>query len=144
MQSGAVNNTGQLQASGYGLVPAAEEAAMVPGLSVTSHSFRLSTGPLSLDFSWRREDRPSLAGCRESEAASTGRQARPSRPLQSFSEVLRRQQLASLLMPPCKAPQERQRLDFSTPRLPTQAGEACRAYQNAAQLSFMMRQHFAA
>lgn len=113
------------------------------GFSLTSHSFTLNTKLFNLDVSWKRleVDGRKQANSQPHSVASPSRPspapARPG-PMQakapSFSEVLKRQQLASLLMDTASPPPANN-LETIQARAkgPNQAfaGSAHRAYRSA-------------
>lgn len=104
------------------------------GFSLTSHSFTLNTKLFNLDVSWKRLEvessdqsksiaRPDRAAPTQAQANKT--QAEPP----SFSEVLKRQQLASLLMDAASPPPgDLETIQDGMDR-PTFTGSAHRAYQ---------------
>ncbi len=106
------------------------------GFSMTSHSFTLNTKLFNLDLSWRRLEVD--ARNQPNSIASTGTEmpsppqtskSRPDSP--TFSEVLKRQQLASLLMDSVSPPDdslETIQAGTNGPN-PTFAGSAHRAYR---------------
>lgn len=109
------------------------------GFSLTSHSFTLNTKLFNLDVSWKRLE---VAGREQpkSVASPGGLSPAPARPgplraePPSFSEVLKRQQLASLLMDTTPSPPA-DNLETIQARAnrPNQAfaGSAHRAYRSA-------------
>jgi hypothetical protein len=150
---------GPAQAPSHALTQAADSPALQPQ-TVTSHSLTLSTKAFSLDFTWRKveidqpEKRPALAGP-AAEKATAGRAAvqydrrartisapldlpAPAQPQpeattcrRSFAEVLRRQQLAGLVLMPSRPPADRQLLLTPTASADPQPGPVCRAYAEA-------------
>jgi hypothetical protein len=127
--------------------------------TVTSHSLTLATKAFCLDFTWRRVEtdqpakRPAIAAPASSATAGApaavqyDRQARtsavatsqpatspatPARaPRQSFAEVLRRQQLAGLVLMPSRPPADRLTLLGPLATADPQPGPVCRAYAEA-------------
>ncbi|MBI5521324.1 MAG: hypothetical protein HY910_01755 [Desulfarculus sp.] len=107
-------------------------------LSVTSHSLSLSTRAFSVDFSWSRVEtqEPASRGPAQAPAAAPAilaqsALARTQRPLQSFQEILRRQQLAQLLVVVPPTPRDAVLLWGADPPAPALPGPVCRAYSQA-------------
>lgn len=101
--------------------------------TVTSHSLRLNTRLFSFDYTWSQEElpaEPASAGVSYKPAARSA--VGPYSPPQSFSEVLKRHQLASLLEPPPVRPAEYTPLVTESPAAPAQPGVAARAYDACA------------
>lgn len=119
---------------GPALIPAA--AGEGKGFALTSHSFNLTTKLFSLDISWRRLE---VDGARQTK--ETVSQPHPPRSLAnrkqpasppSFAEVLKRQQLASLLTGAASPPEDRETIQASTSsQAAVFAGPAQRAYSQA-------------
>ncbi len=132
----ATPSVGATASACAGTEPAA--AGGSPVLSVTSHSLSLSTRAFSVDFSWSRVEtsQPGRAGGASATAAAPAASgtppSRPSRrPPQSFGEMLRRQQLAQLLIVVPPTPRDAVLLSSAeTPSSP-QPGPVCRAYSQA-------------
>lgn len=102
------------------------------GFALTSHSLTLSTKHFSLDFTWRRLE---VEGKTPPEPLPIdGRQPAKSpaapqpRQEQSFSEVLKRQQLASLLVERSNPPEPTETIQDGQSQPPAFAGSARRAY----------------
>ena len=116
---------------------AADQARRGP-LSVTSHSLSLSTRAFSVDFSWSRvENEPAASrgqapapAAKPVQAAGTA-PARQPRPAQSFAEVLRRQQLAGLLMVTPPPPRDAVLLWGAEAPAKALPGPVCRAYSQS-------------
>lgn len=114
----------------------APDCAAQPGQAVTSHSWSLSTGGFSLDFTWRRVE--NLAGEKAGSSQTTpaampvpsqaANAIAPAKPRQSFQEILRRRQLSQLLLASDHPPQGRQPLLMASQPSPPQPGPVCRAY----------------
>jgi hypothetical protein len=103
-------------------------------VSLTRHTWRLSTSSFDLDFTWsRQEGRTALSSASPIQAASAPGKTRKAqaRPAQSFAEVLRRQQLAALIMMPSIPPPDRTPLSRTDQRAPALPGQVCRAYAEA-------------
>lgn len=107
-------------------------------LAVTSHSLSLSTRAFSVDFSWSRVETQEPAGREAAPAraaaaapAVQGGPARGQRAPQSFAEILRRQQLAQLLV--VVPPTPRGAVLLLGAESPARAlpGPVCRAYSQA-------------
>ncbi|MBA4358908.1 MAG: hypothetical protein C0405_14405 [Desulfovibrio sp.] len=97
----------------------------------TRHTWRLATSSFELDFTWsRQEGGPALATAPAAQAlpAPAPTRAAQPRPLPSFAEVLKRQQLAGLLMMPSRPPADRTPLSRTDQRAPALPGQVCRAY----------------
>ncbi|MFH1035737.1 MAG: hypothetical protein V1806_14610 [Pseudomonadota bacterium] len=106
-------------------------------LAVTSHTLSLSTRAFSVDFTWSRVETGQSGSAATAAAPATTaspsdkspRRAR--RPPQSFQEILRRQQLAQLLVVVPPTPSDAVLLSGAdTPATP-QPGTVCRAYSQA-------------
>lgn len=117
--------------------PAAGQGQGGP-LSVTSHSLSLSTRAFSVDFSWSRVEtqEPASRGPSPAPAATPPAAAQPAprrvpRPLQSFQEILRRQQLAQLLVVVPPTPRDAVLLWGAEPPAVALPGPVCRAYSQA-------------
>jgi hypothetical protein len=104
------------------------------GFSLTSHSFTLNTKLFNLDVSWKRLEvesgdqsksiaRPDRATPTQAQANKTQAEA------PSFSEVLKRQQLASLLMDTASPPPGDLETIQDGLNRPSFASSAHRAYQ---------------
>lgn len=113
------------------------EGVVAPGegQALTSHTWSLSSGRLSLGFTYQRlesltaeADRlpapaaPPAAPVKAKTTAAQG--ARHPR----FAEMLRRQQLAQLLVEPSRPPADRQSLLTAQAPAEPQPGPVCRAY----------------
>lgn len=116
---------------------AAEPVLPGEGQALTSHTWTLSSGGVSLDFTYRRlENLPGAAGRLPAPAAQPAaapvRAAVPAAPRRpTFQEYLRREQLAQLLVEPSRPPRDRESLfTAKTPAQPL-AGPVCRAYAQA-------------
>ncbi len=101
----------------------------------TSHSWRLSGSSFALDLSWSRQEGPDLPSTAlyTAETANLSREPAPTRVYQgrepaSFAEVLRRQQLAGLLMTPYQPPPQRVLMQNPYPSFPASPGQVNRAY----------------
>lgn len=153
-----LNPMGPAQAQSRALDQADQPVDIQPQ-TVTSHSLTLTTKAFSLDFTWRRVEsdqlaaRPALAGP-AAESPSPGPQsaveydhrARTTvvavrepvpapvaarAPRQSFAEVLRRRQLAGLVLMPSRPPADRLALRGPMATAEPQPGPVCRAYAEA-------------
>ncbi|MBI4798791.1 MAG: hypothetical protein HY794_08685 [Desulfarculus sp.] len=107
-------------------------------LSVTSHSLSLCTRAFSVDFSWSRVEtqEPASRGPAQAPAAAPASHAQPApartqRPLQSFQEILRRQQLAQLLVVVPPTPRDAVLLWGADPPAVALPRPVCRAYSQA-------------
>lgn len=123
----------------------AEARPQVPAgaRSVTSHSISLNTGTFSLDYTWQRvemaSDGAASTPSQEAQAPQPSEESKPraratAKPPRSFSEVLRRQQLAQLLLEPSRPPASA--VPLSLPGQPVAASNpqpkpVCRAYSQA-------------
>ncbi len=102
------------------------------GFSLTSHTLSLTTRLFSLDFTWRRleveDSRPAPRDFRNSklETALPARVLNPPPP--SFAEVLKRQQLASLLVDQGSSPADGETIQSSAGQQASFYGTAKRAY----------------
>lgn len=116
---------------------AADAAVPGEGQALTSHTWSLSSGGMSLDFTYRRLENLSAATDRATapaaQPAAVPAKASPAEgaPRPSFQEYLRRQQLAQLLVEPSRPPQGRQALITAQAMSAATAGPVCRAYAQA-------------
>ncbi|KMY68981.1 hypothetical protein AAU61_05365 [Desulfocarbo indianensis] len=120
--------------------PAAREAPSLDldaqtgeqGFALTSHSLTLSTKHFSLDFTWRRLEvegkTPPQPLPDQGRPPAKGAAARRTPQEQSFSEVMKRQQLAALLLEPSAPPEATETIQDGQSQPPAFAGPARRAY----------------
>jgi hypothetical protein len=106
------------------------------GFSLTSHSLSLTTRLFSVDFTWRRLEVDSASptpGAVNASLVNTSPLKRGplSPPTPSFAEVLKRQQLASLLTEESTPPADFDTIQASTGQKAAFAGPASRAYKQA-------------
>jgi hypothetical protein len=106
-----------------------------PVVSVTSHTLSLSTRAFSVDFTWSRVEtgQPGASPTAAADAATPSESAprRARRPAQSFQEILRRQQLAQLLVVVPPTPRDAVLLSQAETPAHPQARPVCRAYTQA-------------
>ncbi|MFZ5586622.1 MAG: hypothetical protein ACOZHQ_11885 [Thermodesulfobacteriota bacterium] len=114
---------------------AGETALPGEGQALTSHTWSLSSGGLCLDFTYRRLESLSAPAGRQPAPAAQPTAAQSAAPKTgrrpSFQEMLRRQQLAQLLVEPSRPPRERQALFAPQLQAEPLAGPVCRAYAQA-------------
>ncbi|MFH1061021.1 MAG: hypothetical protein V1797_20345 [Pseudomonadota bacterium] len=108
------------------------------GQALTSHTWSLSSGRLSLGFTYRRLESLTAAADNlpaPSAPPAAAPQAKTAAPRSlrhpSFAEMLRRQQLAQLLVEPSRPPADRQALHTARVPAEPQAAPVCRAYAQA-------------
>lgn len=129
VSASTADNTG-----GPTLIPAAQGEGK--GFALTSHSFNLTTKLFSLDFTWRRLE---VDGPRQTSGTADRPQpghAAPKHaqtaPPPSFAEVLKRQQLASLLAETAPPPEHRETIQSGTnSQAQVFSGPAQRAYSQS-------------
>lgn len=146
MPSLSATNVAQVATSGGGPALPHVQSMSAAGqdqsgpLSVTSHSLSLCTRAFSVDFSWSRVEtqEPASRGPAQAPApaAAPASRAQPvpartQRPLQSFQEILRRQQLAQLLVVAPPTPRDAVLLWGAEPPAVALPGPVCRAYSQA-------------